>query len=417
MAFRSSDNIQRMELTRFQLDDVIRLPGPAQHQVKTGYKFSVNDRSSFFDWYNGFLEVRFKLQKLADGTGYGGADRITLVNGSHSLISHLMVKSAGKIIYDSDNIHRVTNVKNLLEYSDDFSRSVAKNSLCYLDTDGTTADTNIGFEARRLLTVGNNQVNVLIPLNRYSLFEELEDRMLPPMQNEINIQLTNDDELIYKAGGAVNGRIVVNKFLLWVPRIIPKDSMFESFISNYIKPSKWSYLKEMYQMSAPTLVSGFYQINSSIDNVEHVFVYLQRAKMNTSTENPYLFDTFKTNANNTNCTLSNCKLEYGNNVFYPEVEYDTESKVRIFNDLMAYGHRRNDFNTGTQLNLSNYDTLFSIVYFNLTYQSEKITRDPKQLIFRYKLNIPSTDQISVHAVVLYREEIIVDKIGNELTIV
>ena len=64
--------------------------------------------------------------------------------------------------------------------------------------------------------------------------------------------------------------------------------MFESFISNYIKPSKWSYLKEMYQMSAPTLVSGFYQINSSIDNVEHVFVYLQRAKLNTSTENPYL---------------------------------------------------------------------------------------------------------------------------------
>ena len=84
---------------------------------------------------------------------------------------------------------------------------------------------------------------------------------------------------------------------------------------------------------------------------------------------------------------------------------------------MTYDHRRNDFNTGTQLNLSNYDTLFSIVYFNLTYQSEKITRDPKQLIFRYKLNIPSTDQISVHAVVLYREEIIVDKIGNELSTV
>ena len=42
-----------------------------------------------------------------------------------------MIKSAGKIVYDTDNLHNVTFVKNLLEYSDDFSRSVAKNSLWY----------------------------------------------------------------------------------------------------------------------------------------------------------------------------------------------------------------------------------------------------------------------------------------------
>lgn len=66
-----------------------------------------------------------------------------------------MIKSAGKIIYDTDNLHNVTFVKNLLEYSDDFSRSVGKNSFWYPDTDGTTADTNLGFEARRLLTRQN----------------------------------------------------------------------------------------------------------------------------------------------------------------------------------------------------------------------------------------------------------------------
>ena len=31
-------------------------------------------------------------------------------------------------------------------------RSVGKNSLWYLDTDATTANTNTGYEARRLLT-------------------------------------------------------------------------------------------------------------------------------------------------------------------------------------------------------------------------------------------------------------------------
>ena len=35
-------------------------------------------------------------------------------------------------------------------------------------------------------------------------------------------------------------------------------------------------------------------------------------------------------------TLSTRKLEYSNGIFHPEKEYDSETKVRIFNDLMAY---------------------------------------------------------------------------------
>ena len=67
-------------------------------------------------------------------------------------------------------------MKNLLEYSDDYSRSVGKNSLWYLDTDNATAKTNNGFESRRVLTEtfqndgngGAKNINVIIPLNRYS---------------------------------------------------------------------------------------------------------------------------------------------------------------------------------------------------------------------------------------------------------
>ena len=35
---------------------------------------------------------------------------------SHSLIKHMVIKSAGKIIYDTDNLHLVTFAKNLLKY-------------------------------------------------------------------------------------------------------------------------------------------------------------------------------------------------------------------------------------------------------------------------------------------------------------
>ena len=185
-------------------------------------------------------------------------------------------------MYDTDNLHKVTFLKNLLEYSDDYSRSVGKNSLWYLDTSYliTNANQNTGFEARRLLTTGNNDVNVIIPLNRYSFFEGLEDKMLIPMQLEFSLQLQNDDELLQELQAADDGRVVINRLLLWVPKLTPKDSLYNKFVSSFLKEDKWTYLREMYQMSAPTHSSGFFQIPSSIDNVVAIFVYLQRAKTN-----------------------------------------------------------------------------------------------------------------------------------------
>ena len=139
-------------MVRYQLDEVIRIPANGQHQQKSGYKFTINDRSSFYDWYNAYFEVQFQLQVLADGSGVPNGTRSTVINGAHSLINHLMIKSAGKIVYDTNNLHKVTFVKNLLEYSDDFSRSVAKDSFWYLDVANLadmTAAGNTGFEARR----------------------------------------------------------------------------------------------------------------------------------------------------------------------------------------------------------------------------------------------------------------------------
>ncbi|KAL9984706.1 hypothetical protein ACROYT_G007032 [Oculina patagonica] len=371
--------------------------------------------------FNDLIGFDKKVQMLADGATTG-ANRITVINGAHSLIAHMMIKSAGKIVYDTDNLHKVTFVKNLLEYSDDFSRSVAKNSLWYLDTDHriANANQNVGFEARRLLTTGLNDVNVIIPLNRYSFFEELEGRMLLPMQLQFNIQLQNDAELLKKADDVADGRVVLNRFLLWVPKLTPKDSLYDKFVSSFLVKNTWTYMREMYEVSAPTNSSGFFQISSSIDNVKAIFVYLQRAKSNNADENPYEFDTYNINLDRGNGSyLTTCRLEYGNGVFYPETEYDSESKVRIFNDLMSYGMRKNDYNSGTQLNLANYNSLYPIIFFDLSYQAERVTRDPKQLIFRYKLNANSAGDspFNVHAIVLYDETIVIDKVGNELVIV
>ena len=98
MSFRTSENLQRYEYVRFHLDNVIEQPANNQSQKKTGYRFTINDRSTMFDFFNGYFEVTKELQKIADGVGYAAANRITMINGSHSLIRHMVIKSSGKIV-------------------------------------------------------------------------------------------------------------------------------------------------------------------------------------------------------------------------------------------------------------------------------------------------------------------------------
>ena len=85
MSFRSSENLQRYEMVRYQLDNVINInPANNQHQPKNGYKFTINDRSSFYDWYNAYFEVQFKLNQLGGGGGFtAGVANNTWCYNSH----------------------------------------------------------------------------------------------------------------------------------------------------------------------------------------------------------------------------------------------------------------------------------------------------------------------------------------------
>ena len=40
---------------------------------------------------------------------------------------------------------------------------------------------------------------------------------------------------------------------------------------------------------------------------------------------------------------------------------------------MAYAMRKNDYNGGTQLNLANYDSLYQLIFFNLSFETETQT--------------------------------------------
>ena len=80
--------------------------------------------------------------------------------------------------------------------------------------------------------------------------------MLVPMQIQFNFTLNEDGKLIHMANGVDTGRIVIDRFELWLPKLIPKDSVYSNFVSSFMKESKWKYLRELYEVSQPTQTSG-----------------------------------------------------------------------------------------------------------------------------------------------------------------
>ena len=123
--FRSPEYCDRYEYIPIQLDTSVMTPVANVAQRKNGYQFTINDRSSYCDWFNAYFEVHFRVVQEANDE-YLAAVRIAMINDAASLIADLQVKQNGKTVYDSNNLYRVTNLKQLLTMSQDYANSSAK---------------------------------------------------------------------------------------------------------------------------------------------------------------------------------------------------------------------------------------------------------------------------------------------------
>lgn len=159
---------------------------------------------------------------------------------------------------------------------------------------------------------------------------------------------------------------------LFVPRITFNSEGQSLYMSEYLKPHKWTYLRENVERSNSSQQrSGNFKITSGISRPRHVFVFIVNdANIDTQTENPFLYNTLTVSTNPR--TLSNCFLEVGNGNEYPEIHCTpTNDLTRVYRDVLKYTHSNNDFG-GTLLSRSNFSTIFPFIYFDLRNQKMDI---------------------------------------------
>ena len=342
------------------------------------------------------------------------------------------------------------NIKNLLEYNPSYAKSVGTNEFYFLDTsrnadgikytkrfvehrrnaqdnadqrgqmlDDVNATYNKGFAARKLLLGASAEVNCETPLNRYSFFEELQDKLLPNMKIDLNIEFEDDKNLIWRRGAAdaagTSYRLIITRLQLFVPRMVFNSEGQKLYLANYLKPYKWTYLKKtVYTNNPTTQSSGHFRITIGVPKPRHVFVFfINNENINNQLQNSFLYNTFSISTNPR--TLTRCHLEVGNGNEYPRLEYKpTADPSRVFRDAMKYVNANNDLQGGTLLNISNYKELFPFIYFDLTKQKMDIKDGVTKLSFHYELSGTTATNYVIYAIVLREQETEIEKEGGTL---
>ena len=417
-SFRAPQYLERYEDVVFDTEQALAVnPPDTQYQKGEVIKIVADNtgETTPFDWYNARLSVDFKVDKLADHAALTLVDHNGMVNGSNTVIKKLNVTANGRPVYDCDYATHCVNIKNLLEYNLSYAKSVATNEFYFLDTTrnadeikystraandtgGTArnlvqndnATYNKGFAARKMLLGLSTIVNCEIPLNRHSFFEELQDKLLPNMKIDLDIEFENDKNLIWRQGAdAAAGssyRLIIKRLQLFVPRLIFNSEGQKLYMENYLKPYKWTYLKEsVFTSNISRQNSGHFRITNGIPKPRHVFIFfINNANLNNHLQNPFLYNTFSISDNPVTVTrtLTRCHLEVRNGNEYPRLHYKpTEEPSRVFRDVMKYVNANNDLQGGTLLNISNFKNLYPFIYFDLTKQKTEIKDGVTKLAF------------------------------------
>ena len=452
-SFRTPRYLERYEDVVFELENQLNIREVnTQHQNRDGLKFVADNsgESTPFDWYNARLSVDFKVNKLADATAIAVNDNIGTVNGSNSLIKKIQGRAEGREVYDCDYANHCVNIKNLLEYNPSYAKSVGTNEYYFPDTsthpdsrkytrrvvthrrdaadanderglmlDDVNANYNKGFAARKVLLGVSAKVNCEIPLNRYSFFEELQDKLLPNVRIEIQIEMENDKNLIWRTGAAdaagTTYRLIVTRLQLFVPRMIFNAEGQKLYLENYLKPHKWTYLTETtYNQNMGTQRTGTFRLTNGIPKPRHVFIFfINNASLDDQRYNPFLYNTFSVSTDPR--TLNDCYLEVGNGNEYPHVKYEPNlDPTRVFRDVMKYTNANNDLQGGTLLNISNFKSLFPFIYFDLTKQKTELRNGITKLSFHYRLSDTTTTEYTIFGIVLSEKEAEIDKESGKL---
>lgn len=433
MDFRSSEYVERNEYVPIYLTSpLVTTLGNDQQQRRTGLEFQINDLSTPIDWYNSYVEITFIVNKLANGNNYTDTspNAIAPCCGVQSFVKNLSVKANGRQVYAGTRLAIGLFVKNLLAFSKEYGETTARSAFWYLDEkDEANPTINSGFKFRNRNILNGQAVNAALPLNYFSFFDSLSDKLLPTMQMSLIFDLELDSNILWRAGAiqgrpaiegnqavpgvaaVADGRVIITNFTLWVKTILFNGLGLEKATKEFFKPYTWTYSTERVERS-PQMVqsSGTWLIMTQVFKPKHVFIWFSNTnRENNQEKNPLIFDSFD---------LLSFHLEFSSGNSYPQCQYQASQKARIYRDVIEFTSRNNYVDTSSQLSPWLWEHRYPLYYFDLTYHRSMLDGSAQTLTFVWNLgkSLEADTSYYIYALVLQEQKATLDGKMNDLVL-
>ena len=189
------------------------------------------------DWYKGYFYGVLNAKKN-DGTDYVAVDIIALTSDSASLLNGLKFESDSRQIYHVTNLNYSTTIKNILEITDNYGKTVGQMFSFYPNlvdgvdlskyaTDTTAPNPLLSDNAaynenysKRVALTKSGDIHIVIGLKNIEFFASLKGILLPPTKVNIYVTIEADNILIHKKSTTDVGKITIKNLWLCYEKLI-----------------------------------------------------------------------------------------------------------------------------------------------------------------------------------------------------
>ena len=354
------------------------------------FEFVTKKLDSWFYPSESYLDVSVRIVK-ENGNNLAATDVATLTNNGFNLF-----KTAGYVINDVlvekiDHVGIATTITKLIEYSDDYSRSAARNHFWYKDYNqgkeihpvaasftapGTVtltnnADYNKGFEKRYNRTKNSKLVNMYLPLSELFGFLKENRQFFRGASHKISLERNDDSNMIIRTGNT-NFKVVI-EYLSWkIPIVAPSIEMMSVLEKDLVKDRKHNLRWEAcnaYKSDVSQNKERTWKVISERNNPTKVVVMLQKnEKHNNQLMNNMVFD---------HMNLTNIELRI-NGDKYPEETLkcdfsDEKCKYsNLYNRFIHMGVKQLAFDTGSVVSMEEFKSVYPLFCFDVSKHESNI---------------------------------------------
>ena len=428
------------------------------------YTIETRDMDAYLLPHKAVLEVRGRLVVAATDADYA-AQEITLTNGGWSLFRSASYEMNNHPVEEvSEYLPQASAIMNLLAYSDDYGRSSATNMLWYKDTGAASAssakyrtafpagviadatwgaadhttraearavlglmganldnpDYNQGFALRKAVTTGAKDTCLLLPLSQ--IFGSHRDIDTAFIGVKHTYQFTRESAVnyVFRANGVDPGKFIIKHISLWMPKVTPSLQIAAEIESRLVDGA----LRQLYFEQARIYRQSYQQTettatwrvatNSSEQLPNYVFVAFQlQARYENQETNPVVFDAGS--LSRISCWINSTRFpDRELEVSFAAVSRNYGRAYMMFQEAIS---KYNNTDSGSQVSVEDYASLFPIIAFNVGHHKEKLRGSSADIEIRWSLSANFGGHYYVYALVLSDRVMQLNALNGKMNVV